>query len=201
MACVGVLALQGGFAPHLRALAEVGLGAREVRAAPELEAVDGLVLPGGESTAQLRLIGRHRLAPALEAFAASGRPLLATCAGLILAARHVRPEQASFGWLDVAVERNAYGRQLDSFEARSDGEEALPLVFIRAPRIVAVGEGVAVLARLRGEPVLVRGGSVTAATFHPELTPDRRVHRIAFGGLIGRSDPSSVASSMADRAS
>ena len=199
MAWVGVLSLQGGFAAHARALGEIGLAAREVRDARELEEAGGLVLPGGESTAQLRLIERHGLAEGLEAFVASGRPVLATCAGLILAARQVgpgggsavrpgagsesdrRPSQRSFGWLDVEVERNAYGRQLDSFEARSD--EGLPLVFIRAPRITAVGSGASVLARWRGEPVLVRGGAVTGAAFHPELTPDRRVHRLAFAAI------------------
>jgi len=186
MACVGVLALQGGFAAHARALREIGVAAREVREARDLDGADGLVLPGGESTAQLRLIERHRLAGALEAFVASGRPVLATCAGLILCARQVRPAQRSFGWLDHEVERNAYGRQLDSFEDHSD--EGLPLVFIRAPRIAAVGSEVAVLARWHGEPVLVRAGAVTGAAFHPELTPDRRVHRVAFGGLTVLAD-------------
>lgn len=183
MARVGVLALQGGFAPHLRALEEAGLEACEVRSAAELAAVQGLVLPGGESTAQLRLLQRHGLWAALAEFAAAGRPILATCAGLILAAREVRPAQPSFGWLDVAVERNAYGRQLDSFEDAADGGGP-PLLFIRAPRIAAVGEAVAVLARWRGEPVLVRGGAVTGAAFHPELTGDGRVHRMAFEGLL-----------------
>jgi 5'-phosphate synthase pdxT subunit len=182
MARVGVLALQGGFAPHLQALQEAGLEACEVRSKEELEGVEGMVLPGGESTAQKRLLERHGLWSALAAFGASGRPILATCAGLILAARQVRPAQTSFGWLDVAVDRNAYGRQLDSFEDLADGGE--PLVFIRAPRILSVGEGVEVLVRWRGEPVLVRGGAVVGATFHPELTRDRRVHRLAFSSLL-----------------
>lgn len=183
MACVGVLSLQGGFGAHARAVREIGLDPLEVRDARELERADGLVLPGGESTTQLRLIERHGLEGALADFVASGRPVLATCAGLILAARSVSPAQKSFGWLDVEVRRNAYGRQLDSFEDRSD--EGLPLVFIRAPRIAALGGGVAVLARWHGDPVLVRQGSVTGAAFHPELTRDRRVHRLAFEGLVG----------------
>jgi 5'-phosphate synthase pdxT subunit len=174
MAVVGVLALQGGFAAHGRALRDVGLEAREVRSPGELAALDGLVLPGGESTTQLRLIERHGLAGELEAFVASGRPVLATCAGLILAARS--------GWLDVEVERNAYGRQLESFEDLSDGD-GRPLLFIRAPRIAALGSGAEVLARWRGEPVLVRTGAVTGAAFHPELTGDRSVHRLAFERL------------------
>ncbi len=186
MACVGILALQGGFGAHARAIAEIGLAAREVREARDLGRADGLVLPGGESTAQLRLLERHRLADALADFVASGRPVLATCAGLILSARAVRPAQRSFGWLDVDVDRNAYGRQLDSFEDVSD--EGLPLLFIRAPRIARVGGGVEVLARWRGEPVLVREGTVTGAAFHPELTPDRRVHRLAFSGIAAAAE-------------
>jgi pyridoxal 5'-phosphate synthase pdxT subunit len=182
MATVGVLSLQGGFGAHLKAIEEMGLEAREVRDARDLEAVQGLVLPGGESTAQLRLIERHGLAAGLEAFVASGRPVFATCAGLILAARQVKPAQRSFGWIDVEVERNAYGRQLDSCEDHADGDD-LPLVFIRAPRIAAVGRKTTVLARWRGDPVLVRCGTVTGATFHPELTADRRVHRQVFGAL------------------
>jgi 5'-phosphate synthase pdxT subunit len=107
MAWVGILSLQGGFAAHARALRDIGLEAREVRDARDLEDAGGLVLPGGESTAQLRLIERHGLGGGLEGFVASGRPVLATCAGLILAARRVKPPQVSFGWLDVDVERNA----------------------------------------------------------------------------------------------
>lgn len=183
MARVGVLALQGGFSSHLQALREAGFEACEVRTAEELAAVQGMVLPGGESTAQLRLLKRHGLWEALAEFAAAGRPILATCAGLILAAREVRPAQPNFGWLQIAVERNAYGRQRDSFEDVAD-EEGLPLLFIRAPRIASVGAGVAVLARWRGEPVLVRAGLVTGATFHPELTGDGRVHRMAFERLL-----------------
>jgi len=118
----------------------------------------------------------RRYNPALRAFAECGKPILGTCAGLILLARHVRsPEQASLGLLDVSVARNAWGRQIYSFEARTD-EQDLPLVFIRAPRILEVGPQVEVLARYGGEPVLVRQGQVTGATFHPELTGDERVH-------------------------
>ena len=178
---IGVLALQGGFAAHARRVEEVGLTAFEARTAEDVERSDGLILPGGESSAQLLLIERFGLEPAICAFAESGRPMLATCAGLILIARGVTsPEQRSFGLIDVDVARNAYGRQKDSFEATADGQEDLPLVFIRAPRILRVGEGVRVLATLAGEPILVRQGNVTAATFHPELTGDARVHRAVF---------------------
>lgn len=180
MARIGILALQGGFSAHATALAELGHVPREVRTPAGLDDLDGLVLPGGESTTHLRLVARASLEGPLAAFAASGRPMLATCAGLILAARVVRdPDQASFGWLPVTVRRNGWGRQLDSFEATAD-EDAVPLVFIRAPRITELA-GAEVVLRLRGEPILVRQGAILGATFHPELTPDRRVHRLAFG--------------------
>jgi 5'-phosphate synthase pdxT subunit len=180
---IGVLAVQGGFRAHVRALEEIGNRALEVRTPKEMEGVDGLVLPGGESTAQLKLIADLGLERPLRALVAGKRPILATCAGLILVSCDVRsPAQSSFGFLDVGVTRNAFGTQLDSFEALSDGPgEPLPLVFIRAPRIHHVGSGVEVLARYKGEPILVRQGSVTAATFHPELGTDRRVHRMVFG--------------------
>jgi 5'-phosphate synthase pdxT subunit len=165
---VGVLALQGGFAAHARALAEAGRPVRLVRDPADLDGLAGLCLPGGESTAQLRLIARGRLEGPLSAFAASGRPMLATCAGLILAARTVAPEQPSFGWLDVTVERNAYGRQLDSFEDDDDAG-ARHLVFIRAPRIASVGRAATVLCTHHGSPVLVRQGRIYGSTFHPEL--------------------------------
>jgi pyridoxal 5'-phosphate synthase pdxT subunit len=179
---VGVLALQGAFAKHIEALAELGHDAVEVRTASELVGIDGLVLPGGESSAMWRLMQDADLRDAVEAWRRG--PVLATCAGLILiAARVTDPAQPTLGWLDVDVQRNSYGRQLDSFEASSDGKDAQPLVFIRAPRITRVGPGVEILAQHRGEPVLVRRGSILAATFHPELTSDRRVHALAFGGL------------------
>jgi 5'-phosphate synthase pdxT subunit len=176
---IGVLALQGGFSAHLRALRAIGFDAREVRYAADLDAIDGLVLPGGESTALLKLIAAGSLAAPLSAFAAAGRPILATCAGLVLAARTVHdPDQESFGWLPVTVRRNAWGRQVDSFRAQAD--EGAPLVFIRAPRIADAG-GAEVLLRYRGEPVLVRSGRIFGATFHPELTGDATVHRLALG--------------------
>jgi 5'-phosphate synthase pdxT subunit len=179
MSRVGVLALQGGFAAHAAALADIGHETVEVRTAAELSRVDGLVLPGGESTTQLKLVASAGLGGALEEFVRSGRPVLATCAGLILCARRVTdPEQPSFGWLDVEVSRNAWGRQLDSFEAVTDGS-GLPLVFIRAPRILRTGPSVETLETFRGEPVLVRQANVWGATFHPELTRDRRIHREA----------------------
>jgi 5'-phosphate synthase pdxT subunit len=182
MARIGVLAVQGAFQKHAEVLAQLGHAPVLVRAAADFEGIAGLILPGGESTVQLQLIDRLELRAPLERFLASKQPVLATCAGLILLANSVsQPEQPSFARLDVAVTRNAWGRQLESFEAESDGAEPLPLVFIRAPRIDRVGTGVAVLARYRGEPVLVRQGTITGATFHPELAADTRVHRAVFG--------------------
>ena len=188
MARIGVLALQGGYHPHLGVLRQLGHDAIEVRSRDELRDVDGLVLPGGESTTQLRLIHRQNLSDALNDFVRSGRAVLATCAGLILAARRVvHPEQPSMGWLDVSVERNAWGRQLDSFEAASDPPRSralgssVPLVFIRAPRIQEVGPAAQVLLTYRDEPILVRQGNVWGATFHPELTGDSSLHRAIFG--------------------
>jgi 5'-phosphate synthase pdxT subunit len=181
---IGVLALQGGFEAHERRLTELGHEPVRVRYAAQFGEIDGLILPGGESTTHLKLIALEGLGPALEAFVATRKPVLATCAGLILSAKTVTgPAQASFGFLDVAVRRNAWGRQLDSFEAVADDSD-VPLTFIRAPRIESVGAGVEVVLRYRGEPVLVRTGAFFGATFHPELTADVRVHRQVFGGAV-----------------
>lgn len=183
MGRIGVLALQGGFAPHRQTLEALGHTTAEVRTAADFANLDGLVLPGGESTVQLRLLSRHGMDATLDAFVRSGRPVLCTCAGLILAAREVSsPAQRSFGWIDVTVARNAWGRQVDSFIARDDADK-LPLVFIRAPRVIAVGPAAQVLATFRGEPVLCRQGGIYGATFHPELTQDRSVHQAVFGAL------------------
>lgn len=177
---VGVLALQGGFARHEQALQDAGVPSRPVRTAADLSGLSGLVLPGGESTTQLRLLARHRMEDALRAFVATGAPVLATCAGLILAALVVEgPRQRSYGFLDVTVARNAWGRQIDSFESVAD-DGTTPLVFIRAPRITRVGDGVRVLAALRGEPVMVRHGNVVGCTFHPELAATSTIHRRLF---------------------
>jgi len=178
---IGVLALQGAFAAHEALLAGIGQRSRRIRSPEELAEVDGLVLPGGESSAMLKLIDFAGLWEPLDAFARRGRPVLATCAGLILAARGVAGKpQRSFGWLDVDVARNAWGRQVESFEAR-DESGAMDMVFIRAPRITRVGPEVEVLARYEGEPVAVRQGAVIAASFHPELAGEPALHRLAFG--------------------
>jgi 5'-phosphate synthase pdxT subunit len=178
---VGVLAIQGNFASHAQALAEAGAQAVEVRKPQELTELDGLVLPGGESTTMLRFLERLNFFDSLLKFGAL-KPIFGTCAGAILLAREVlNPPQRCLGILDAVVERNAYGRQIDS--SILTGPTALPggsleMVFIRAPRIAAVGSEVEVLAERDGSPVLVRQGNTMAATFHPELSADRRVHRL-----------------------
>jgi 5'-phosphate synthase pdxT subunit len=181
---VAVLALQGDFDAHRKALARIGISSFEAKRPEDLERAAGLVIPGGESTTLWKFFESAPWEDAFRRFAGSGRPILGTCAGAIVLAREVtHPPQKGLGLLDAAVERNAYGRQVDSFvgnaEAPSLGGE-VPAVFIRAPKIRSVGPGVEILAWHDGDPVLVRQGNVVAATFHPELTSDERVHRLAF---------------------
>ena len=179
---IGVLALQGDFAMHARALKKCGAEVVEVRKPEQLDDIDGLIMPGGESTTLLKLMDAWGFVPALEKFHGAGRPIFGTCAGLILLAREVTsPAQSSLGFIDVGVERNAYGRQRESFEARGEAELAgrrtpVEMVFIRAPRIRRVGAAVQTLAQHGGEAVMARQGSVLVATFHPELTDDPAVH-------------------------
>jgi 5'-phosphate synthase pdxT subunit len=178
MKTVGVLALQGDFEAHKRAVERAGARAVEVRTAAELEPCDGLILPGGESSAMLKLLDMEQLTEPLRQFGAH-KPIMGTCAGAILLAREVsNPAQASLNLMDIAVERNAYGRQVDSRISKlqlEDGE--LEAVFIRAPIIRSVGPEAHVLASYQGDPVWVEQGRHMVTTFHPELTPDSRVHR------------------------
>jgi len=183
---IGVLAIQGDYAAHAEALAEAGAEPVEVRNPDQLESLDGLILPGGESTTMLKFLeragpGTRSFFEALQGFV-KNKPVFGTCAGAILLAREVRnPHQRSLGALDAIVDRNAYGRQIDSAiltEPSSLPGEPLEMVFIRAPRIAETGPAVEVLARREGFPVLVRQGNLMAATFHPELSGDRRVHRL-----------------------
>ncbi|HEY7544089.1 MAG TPA: pyridoxal 5'-phosphate synthase glutaminase subunit PdxT [Blastocatellia bacterium] len=179
---IGVLAVQGDFAAHARALSRLGVEAIEVRRADEIERIDGLIIPGGESTTMLKFLSEENLSPAIKQFAESGRPLFGTCAGAILLAREaINPAQPSLNLIDISVERNAFGRQVDSFigyvETTLEGGR-MEAVFIRAPRIRRVGHRVEVLAALDGEPVLVRERNILAATFHPEMTEDGRAHSL-----------------------
>ena len=181
---IAVLALQGDFEAHRRKLSEIGLDSFEARRPGELEGASGLVIPGGESTTLWKFFGFAPWEEAIRRFALIGRPVLGTCAGaIVLAAEVSNPPQKGLGLLDIGVERNAYGRQVDSFvgevEAPGLGGK-LPAVFIRAPRIRRVGPEVETLATRSGEPVLVRQSNVFAATFHPELTADARVHGLVF---------------------
>ena len=178
---VGVLALQGDFEAHAKALQRAGAEAVEVRSADRLKDVDALVIPGGESTTMLKLIELEHLLQPLREFGET-HPVFGTCAGAILLASEVtNPRQESLGLMDIGVERNGYGRQLDSRIARLEPEGiegGLEAVFIRAPIIRRVGETARVLARYEGNPVLVEQGRHMVATFHPELTADPRVHKL-----------------------
>lgn len=190
MSTCGVLALQGDWHAHGCVLKGLGAETRPVRTAAELEGVDALVIPGGESTAMLRLMEPEDLVRRIGERIAAGMAVLGTCAGVILLAKHVAPEQTSLGALDVEVVRNAYGRQV-----RSSIEEVAvvpPLgpppsmegVFIRAPQISKVGDVVEVLGRLGDDPVVVRQEGLLGVTFHPELTADHRVHQL-FLEMVG----------------
>jgi len=195
MVRVGVLALQGGFAAHAAALERLRAQVVEVRRPSGLGGLAGLVLPGGETTTLLNLMRDDPWFDALRGFHGTGGALLGTCAGAILLARKVTgPEQPSLGLLDAVVERNAFGRQVDSFEADLDVlgyDGPLHGVFIRAPRFRELGSDVEVLSRFEGEPVLVRQGRVLAGTFHPELTGDSRLHRhfLELAGEAGADAP------------
>lgn len=184
---VGVLALQGAFEVHAAVLRGLGVTAPLVRRPEELAGLDGLVMPGGESTTLLKHLERGDFFEELQRFVTE-TPTFGTCAGCILLANEVlSPAQRSLGAMDLAVERNAYGRQIDSTIVTTETTVAggpLEMVFIRAPRIVRVGEGVETLAERDGSPVLVREGHLLAATFHPELSADARVHAL-FVEMVG----------------
>jgi len=178
---IGVLAVQGGFEAHLAMLGQLGAGVSEVRLPADMAGLDGLVIPGGESTTFMRLMRLYGLDEAVQAFQ---RPILGTCAGMIVLDRN------HLGAVDLEVDRNAFGRQVASFEADldlADDEAPLRGVFIRAPRVAEAGDDVEVLAELDGEPVLLRQGRVIVASFHPELTTDARVHE-RFLELVGEEE-------------
>ena len=179
---IGVLALQGAFREHIEALERLGVQAVEVRLPEQLDGLDGLIIPGGESTAIGRLADKYGLREAIRRYIEAGKPVYGTCAGMILMSRDVGRDQPLLGAMDVQVARNAFGRQLDSFETDLDvpalGEEPFPAVFIRAPKIDSVGEGVDVLAKLEdGTAVAARQENMLVTAFHPELTDDLRFHR------------------------
>jgi pyridoxal 5'-phosphate synthase pdxT subunit len=177
---VGILAVQGDFEAHAAMLERMGVDHVFVRAPRDLEGVDAVILPGGESTTQWKFLVEEGLERGLHEFGARGGPMFGTCAGAILLARDVRnPEQQSLGLADISVVRNAYGRQLASevrHEFTAISSQPIEMVFIRAPIIESVGPGVQILAKSEGDPVLIRQDSLLIATFHPELTSDFTVH-------------------------
>ena len=180
---IGILGLQGDYAAHGEILTQMGVESRVVKKPEQLEGLGGLIMPGGESTTLIKLMDSSGMWQAIGEFAASGRAIFGTCAGMILLAKEVKnPEQRSLALIDIAVERNGYGRQIDSAEVegvfRDDSEERpMYMVFIRAPRIVRLGDGVRALAECRGDVVMAQQGQVLVASFHPELTEDLSAHR------------------------
>ena len=199
MTVIGVLALQGDVREHLQAIAEAGAVGRPVRRASELEGIDGLIIPGGESTTIAKLATEFGLFEPVHEFVAGGGAAYGSCAGMIMLAGEIldgRPDQRGFGGIDMTVRRNAFGRQVDSFEApvQIDGVEGGPFhaVFIRAPWVERVGTNVEVLGRVSDGPaagriVAVRQGNLLATAFHPELTGDLRVHRFFVAMAVGRA--------------
>jgi 5'-phosphate synthase pdxT subunit len=189
---VGVLASQGDFAAHKRMLSELGADAREVRTPAEIEELDALVIPGGETTTIAKAIERDGLAEPIRAHHAAGRPIMGTCAGMILCGRE------HLGLIDATCRRNAFGRQLASFEADlvigRIGPDPLRAVFIRAPWVEEHGGGVEVLSEIDGHPVVIREGSVLACAFHPELTDDPRLHALLMA-MASEGKPSCAAPS------
>ena len=188
---IGVLALQGAFAAHAAALQRLGVSTAEVRVAVDLGQCDALVLPGGESTTMSQLLETSQLFDPLAKRIAAGMPIFGTCAGMILLSKGIadgRSDQRSFATLDIDVQRNGFGRQRDSFETEIDVlglDRAFHAVFIRAPRISRIGSEIETLASHGGEPVLVRSKTVMAASFHPELADDDRVHRLFLNMVQG----------------
>ena len=179
--CVGVLALQGAFREHVAAVASLGATAREVRQLKDIDGIDALIIPGGESTTMGKLLNEWNMLEPLRQRILDGMPVYGSCAGLILLCREIEDsDQPRLGVLDATVRRNAFGRQVDSFETDLSipeiGADPIPAVFIRAPVITGVGAGVTVLAEVKGQAVAVRQNNILATSFHPELTPDTRMH-------------------------
>lgn len=178
MVKIGVLALQGAVREHIRSVEECGAEAVAIKRKEELKEIDGLVLPGGESTAMRRLIDKYDFMDALKEFADSGKPMFGTCAGLILLAKNLVGYEPHIGVMDITVERNSFGRQVDSFEADLDVKDVagcFPAVFIRAPHIVDAGPEVEILAKHNDRIVAARQGQFLGCSFHPELTEDHRL--------------------------
>ena len=195
---VGILAAQGDFAMHARILSRIGVAWKLVKHAGDFVEIDALIMPGGESTTILKFLAEGGAGDALKNFAQQGKPIFGTCAGAILLAKQVlNPPQESLGLIDISIERNAYGRQMESAvrlgECPALSDHPLEMVFIRAPVIRKVGEGVKILGRAEGLSVLVEQAHVLAATFHPELTGDETIHRYFLKKLDARLPSASPA--------
>lgn len=178
MVKIGVLALQGAVREHIQSVEACGAEAIAIKCVEELKKVDGLILPGGESTAMRRLIDKYDFMDALKEFAREGKPMFGTCAGLILLAKNIVGQESHIGVMDITVERNSFGRQVDSFEADlavKDVADSYPAVFIRAPHIVEAGAEVEILAKNNERIVAAREGQFLGCSFHPELTDDHRL--------------------------
>ncbi|NUM79534.1 pyridoxal 5'-phosphate synthase glutaminase subunit PdxT [bacterium] len=187
---IGVLALQGDFEAHQKMLAKLSVESVQIRTSGQLDSVDGLIIPGGESTTLIKLMRAFDLIEPIREFHKKGKPIFGTCAGSILAAKNIRnSEQFRFGLIDITVERNGYGRQVNSFEcdvATSLGPELMHAVFIRAPKIIQTGSSVEILAAYEDAPIAARENQVLVATFHPELTDDIRLHQFFIEKMVGK---------------
>lgn len=181
---IGVLALQGAYREHINAIKKCGFDAIEIKFAYQLKSIDGLIIPGGESTTMIKLIKKYDFKPALDSFVKSNKPVFGTCAGLILLAGKVDTFDFCLDYIDIDVDRNAYGRQVDSFEqivrlnpGYFNSSADYKAVFIRAPKIKKAGKEVEILASINGNAILARQGNIMVSSFHPELTDDLRIHR------------------------
>lgn len=181
---MGILSLQGAFREHTERLEECGVSAAEIRLPEQLDDIDALIIPGGESTTIGRLLKKYKFRSRLDKFYKDGKPIFVTCAGLILIAKNIEGEGKGLGYIDVDVTRNAYGRQIDSFEELlniningSQNGRKFKSIFIRAPKILNIGEKVEVLVKFGQDAVLIRDNNILASTFHPELTDDLRIHK------------------------
>jgi 5'-phosphate synthase pdxT subunit len=180
---IGILGLQGDFSAHKKMLEKLGSQAVLVRNDEDFRNIDGLIIPGGESTTMNRLLDRYNLKSAIRNFHKKGKPIFGTCAGMILLSKKIssHPDQFSFGFIDISVDRNAYGRQIDSFETdiKTDflGKSPYRAVFIRAPKITKTWNGVESLVKHNGDHVLVKQNNILAGSFHPEMTNDTRIHK------------------------
>lgn len=181
---VGVLALQGAFREHIKSLEKCGVSTVEIKSPDQLDDIDALIIPGGESTTIRKLLEKYKFRSRLDKFYKDCKPIFVTCAGLVLIAKNIKGEGMGLSYIDVDVERNAYGRQIDSFEEllniNLDGSQngrKFNSIFIRAPKILNVGEKVEILGKFGQEAVLIRENNIMASTFHPELTDDLRIHR------------------------